>query len=414
MSLLLRIAGGVIGILVILGVLGYVTLIPRPLSAPGSVTSQEELDAYLSELTGHNADSPPGLSLVVVKDGEIVYENAFGSADAVRNHPATTDTVYQYWSLTKPFTAVAILQLQEQGLLNINDTVSDYLPYFNVQYPSEGSETVTIRHLLNHSSGIRNNSPEVIGWIHFDGDNEWDQNMLFETKLPDYARLAYEPGSQGVYTNVGYLGLAAIIEAVSGQSYQDYMLEHIFGPLDMRNTDILYSDAMLENEATGSHPRVDLQTMLLPLFVDDTDRLFRERHDGILWFNHVYSDQKGATGIIGSASDAANFMLAYLNDGEWNGTQLLSAESIAMMNEEWHVAAGNTPESSPYESVSHGIGWFVINDGGRTYIGHRGGGPGFATGMRLYPDENMGTVMMSNGTYTPTVKLLDLVASLQW
>lgn len=413
MKWILRIIGTIVVLAVVLGGIGYIALVPRPLPAPDAVASLEELETYLTDLTGHNADSPPGLSLVVVKNGEVVYENGFGFADAVRGTSATADTVYQYWSLTKPFTAVAILQLMEKGLLDINDPVSDYLPYFDVQYPSEGSEIITIRHLLNHSSGIPNNIPEIVSWVHFDGDSEWDQNELFETKLPDYATLTYEPGSEGIYSNVGYLALAALIETVAEQSYQDYMLENILQPLGMNNTDVLYSEAMIEIEATGTHPRIDWQSTLLPFFLD-TGRLIREQRDGILWFNHVYSDQKGATGLIGSPSDAANFMLAYLNDGEWNGAQILTPESIALMTNEGHVAAGNTSEAKPYENLSHGIGWFVVAAEEQPYVGHRGGGPGFATSMRLYTEQNLGIVMMANGTYTPTVDILDLAASLDW
>ena len=131
-------------LVVIIGV-GYFTLLPKSLKPPQTVSSLAELEIYLDDLTGHNPDSPPGLSLVVVKDGEIVYQEGFGMADVPRNIPATTDTVYNTFSMVKSMTAVAVLQLQEQGLLNIDDPATDYLPFFEVQYPSEDSETVTIR-----------------------------------------------------------------------------------------------------------------------------------------------------------------------------------------------------------------------------------------------------------------------------
>jgi D-alanyl-D-alanine carboxypeptidase len=254
----LWIIGIIVAVLVVLVGIGYLTLIPKPLKPPQAVSNLAELEAYLDDLTKHNPDSPAGLSLVVVKDGEIAYQRGFGMADGPRNISTTADTVYNIWSMVKPMSAVAVLQLHEQGLLDIDDPVADYLPFFEVQYPSESSETVTIRHLLNHSSGLRNNVPEIIGWIHFDGDPEWNQTELTQEKLPDYAELDYEPGLEGIYTNVGYMVVTALVEAVSGQTYQQYMSDHVFRPLEMDDTSWTYKEATMDREAAGSHPSVDI------------------------------------------------------------------------------------------------------------------------------------------------------------
>ncbi len=216
--------------------------------------------------------------------------------------------------------------------------------------------------LLNHSSGLRNNVPEIIGWIHFDGDPEWNQTELIKEKLPDYAELAYEPGSVGVYTNVGYMVLAAVIEAVSGQTYQQYMIDHIFEPLGMDQTNWTYTEAMIANEATGSNPSLDIQAWLLPFILkkDKREALIREKRDGILWFNHVYTDQKGPTGQIGPPTDTARFIIAYLNGGELDGQRILLAESVAMLTNESHILPGKTPEAADfkdYEEMYQGLGW---------------------------------------------------------
>lgn len=123
---------GIILLVLAVFVAGFVTLRPKPPKPPESVETLAELEAYLENLAGHNAGSPPGLSLVVVQDGQVVYRNAFGMADGPNAIPATPDTVYNQWSMTKIFTAVAILQLQEQGLLNIEDQVSRYLDFFEM------------------------------------------------------------------------------------------------------------------------------------------------------------------------------------------------------------------------------------------------------------------------------------------
>jgi CubicO group peptidase (beta-lactamase class C family) len=414
----LLIIGIIIGVLVVLSGVGYLTLIPRPLEPPQAVSSLTELEAYLDDLAGYNPDSPSGLSLVVVNDGEIVYQKGFGMADVPRNIPATADTVYNTFSMVKSMTAIAVLQLQEQGLLNIDNPVVDYLPFFEVQYPSEDSETVAIRHLLNHSSGLSNNMPEVISWIHFDGDPEWNQTELIREKLPDYTELAYEPGSKGVYTNVGFMVLSAVIEAVSGQTYQQYMIDHIFRPLGMDQTSWTYTEATLDNEAAGSSPSFDYQALMLPLLLDkeQMDAVIREKVDGKLWFNRVYMDQKGPTGPISTVTDMARFVMAFLNEGELDGQRILSKESVATMTNESHILPGNTPEASAYkdyDQMYHGLGWYVVKKP-EFFIAHGGGGPGFAADMRLYPDRELGMVIIANGTYLPKHEILDLVASLDW
>jgi CubicO group peptidase (beta-lactamase class C family) len=415
---ILTIAAIVLGALAVVSGLAYLALFPRTLKPPQQVGSLAELEAYLEDLAGHNPDSPAGLSLVVVKDGAMVYQKGFGMADGPKNILATADTVYNTWSMVKPMSAVAVLQLQEQGLLNIDDPVVDHLPFFRVEYPSESSETVTIRHLLNHSSGLSNNVPEVLGWIHFDGDPEWNQTELIKEKFPDYTELAYEPGTKGVYTNVGYMVVSALIEAVSGQTYQQYMIDHIFKPLGMDQTSWTYTDTTIENEAAGSSPRFDYQALMLPLLLDrgKMHRLIREKVDGVIWFNRVYTDQKGPTGPISTAPDMARFVMAFLNEGELDGQRILSAESIALMTHESHVLPGNTPEAASfkdYDQMYHGLGWYVVKNHD-SFIAHGGGGPGFSSDMRLYPDRELGMVIIANGTYFPKRRISDLVASLDW
>ena len=411
---LLQIIGIIVAVLAVLAIVAYFTLVPKPLETPDTVSDLAELEGFLDNLVGYNADSPAGLSLVVVKDGEAVYQKGFGLADGPRNIPTTPETVYQYWSISKIPTAIAILQLQEQGLLNIDDPVTDYLPFFEVEYPSASSETITIRHLLNHSSGLSNNVPEIIGWIHYDGDPQWNQTDLIQEKLPKYIKLSYEPGSKGIYTNVGYMVLAAVIEAASGQTYEQYVMEHIVEPLEMNQTGFSYTPSMIAVEAAGAHPSVDLQALMLPIVGVDTGLLIREKQDGIMWFNHVYSDQNGPTGLIGPATDLAHLAMAYLNGGELNGQRILSEETVAMMTHDSHIVPGNTPDYTQFEESFQGLGWVVVPTGNSFYLTHSGGGPGFSTNMQVYPDRNLGLVIMANGTYLDRDRILDLAASLDW
>jgi CubicO group peptidase (beta-lactamase class C family) len=213
--------------------------------------------------------------------------------------------------------------------------------------------------------------------------------------------------------------LDPIVEAASGQTYQQYMIDHIFKPLGMDQTNWTYTEAMIANEATGSNPSVDLMMLLLPFIMekDKRDALIREKRDGILWFNHVYTDQKGPTGPIGPPTDIARFILAYLNGGELDGRRILSVESVAVLTHEGHILPGNTPEAADfknYDEMYQGLGWAYVVEGDEFFIAHSGGGPGFAANMRLYPDRDLGMVVLANGSYLAREEMFDLVASLDW
>lgn len=382
---------------------------PKPPQPPESVSDLSEIEAHLEALVEFG--TPPGLSVAVVKDGNIAYTKAFGLADTPNNIPATLDTVYKWWSVTKIITAVAVLQLHEQNKLDIGDPVVDYLPFFNVVYPSEKSEVITIRHMLNHSSGLPDNNPAVVGWMHFENDPQLDQTALLEKILPDYKKLIFEPGDHCQYTNVGYMVLGAIIEAVSGKTYQDYIIENIFQPLGMDHSNFLYTDEMLPLAAAGSHPRISWDSVYLPFFYDDLSALIREKTDGKIWFNRFFADSDPPTGMIAPATDLTRFMLAYLNNGELDGARILSPETIHMMTYDSHIASAMKGQSDrPFS----GLGWGIYPNGERVGIAHSGGGAGFGSLMVLYPKESLGLLVVANDTTYNSRKIIELLASLEW
>jgi CubicO group peptidase (beta-lactamase class C family) len=221
--------------------------------------------------------------------------------------------------MTKLMTAAAIFQLQGQGKLQIDDPVAKYLPFFTVTYPSAESRPVTIRTLLNHSSGIPNNVPALVGWIHHADQPRRDQTTYVAQVLPGYARLIFEPGDHAEYTNVGYMVLGAVIESASGQTYEDYVRAHLLRPLGMRQTDFVYTDAMLPHAAVAAHPWVSMESVLLPFMVDHWSSYVRETTGGRMWLNRFYANAAPPTGLIGPATDAARFMTAILAGGELDG-----------------------------------------------------------------------------------------------
>ena len=381
--------------LIILGIMGSIIIItmilaPKPPKTPQNIANVAELESYLDELVA--SQTPPGLSIVVVKDGEQVYSNAFGAADGPNDIKATPATVYHWWSMTKVATAVAILQLHEQGDLDLDDPVSKHLPFFEVTYPSLDSPPITIRHLLNHTSGLPDTIPAMIGWVHTE-DESYDQTELLKEQLPNFNKLKFTPGRDSAYSNLGYMVLGAIIEAVTGERYESYVVDHILQPLQMTQTDFVYTTEMSQHEAVGSHPLIHFFTPLLPFFVE-MDTLVQKRVGAYYWFNRIYIDATPSTGLIGSATDAAK-LVSVLSDG----TPLLSADSVALMRP--------NGEERP-------LGWAEFGGNGRSWVQHRGGGPGFASIMRLYADEALGIVIIANGTNLDSNNLVELIAAMDW
>jgi len=353
--------------------------------------------------------TPPGMSLAVVKNDSIIYSKGFGWADEPRKIHATPNTVYHWWSCTKIATAIAILQLEEKGKLSLNDPVVRYLPFFEVEYPSDTSTQVTILNLLNHTSGLPDPSIfTLIRWIHHDGDPPINQTDLVKKVLPDYSKLKFEPGDHSEYSNIGYMVLGAIIEKITGMTYEDYIRQNILQPLGMNHTDFLYTKVMELDEAAGAHPTFNWMTPLLPIMAVS---YVRDLDWGHLWMERVYTDQTPSTGLIGSVSDAARLVTAYLNGGVLNGHRILSQESISAMTYEGQVKAKNE-DSLNYRR--QGIGWQIYGKSGRWVLTHDGGGPGFSTKIQLYPDEHLGFVLFTNDATCETWKIINLAATLKW
>ncbi len=301
--------------------------------------------------------------------------------------------------MTKIPTVIAIMQLQEQGKLHLDDEVTKHLPWFEVNYPSRSSPVITIRHLMQHTSGLPDTAPAMIGWVHYN-DATPNQTDVLKKYLPEFNTLKFEPDTRAVYGNLNYMVLGSIIEVITGQTYESYITENILQPLGMSQTSFVYTPAMAEYEAAGSLPVVHFFTPLLPTLLD-TNALIRERDGKLLWLNRVYIDATPPTGLIGDTPDVAKLIMAYLNRGTLNGELILLPESISTLTE--------TP---PLDG--RGLGWHIGESNRARYLEHGGGGPGFATIMRIYPDEDLGIVILANGTDLDRSGLAELLANMDW
>lgn len=417
MSSIIRLIGiifGSLSIFILLLIILIRAISLHPPKTPKTVSNLTELEEFLKKLTKSN--SPPGLTAIVVKNSKIVYKKGFGFADPLKKIAAVPETVYHWWSISKIPTAIGIMQLHEKGLLDINEPVKKYLPFFDVEYPSKESEIVTIKHLLSHSGGIPNNPVDCIKWVHFNPEDAIENEMDFIKKnFKKYSKLVFEPGYHAHYSNINYMLLGAIIETASSKTYVNYMKENILKPLGMENTDFVYSQKMLENEAIGTHPVVDFFTPFLYLWFD-MKKLVLKKEKNIFYLQQVFADTNPPTGYIGPATDMVNLAVACLDNGKFRDKQLLSTQTLDMMTDKKYVT--QCSKSMKKEGADeYGLGFRYYPEGKlrkRSYIEHGGGGPGFATYMRLYLKESLGIILMANGTALDRNGITELFSALSW
>ncbi len=394
----------VLGVILV-AIAPFVLFTPRAPKASTDLDSIEKLEAYLRALTTHG--TPPAVDIVVIRSGSPVYSKAFGFADGPGGRPAGPNDVYHYWSVTKLFTATAIMQLVEDGRLGLDDPVTKYLPAFRTHTKSGAAADITIRQLLNHTSGMKDLAPtHLAGWIHHLGEQPVDQVALVRERMESYLTLAGEPGTKGAYSNAGYIVLGALVSEATGQPYEDFVRSRILRPLGMTSTDFVYRSDMLPRAAAGTHPLFHFFTpMLLALHHDWFSSWVDKVSNARMWFKPMYTDYTSPTGLIGTAEDLARFGQAFVSAGQLDGSRILKAESVSMMLNDGYG------ENSGPDKDRMGLGWHWWNDAPVPFKGHGGGGPGFGAQLAIFPEQKMVIVILANDTLIDRVGLTKLVAA---
>ncbi|MFA9496822.1 MAG: serine hydrolase domain-containing protein [Candidatus Bathyarchaeota archaeon] len=309
------------------------------------------------------------------------------AADGPRETSVTPDTVFYWGSVTKTVTATAIMQLREQGLIDLDIPVSEYLEYFPAEYP------ITVRHLLTHSSGLPEPTDFIMDNLRLKGQPLPDFDAVDREFYEGVSSLMFEPGSQSSYGNPSYVTLGQVVAAVSGQPYIEYVQEHILNPLEMTNTDFTYSnDFMVANAATPAVPVAEGES-LIPLLDDarglgDGADFFRESDENYAWMNPYLVGESAGGGLMGPATEMILFSQMILNEGELNGVRILDAESVALLQEE--------QTSNNGESLGIGLAWHFGGSAEHPYIEHDGGGAGVQAKMRIYTEDGFSMVFLAN------------------
>jgi len=348
-------------------------------------TTVEEFETYVNSFVG---TGPPGLSMVIVLGEEVIYEQGFGMADGPKEMPATPSTVYHWGSVTKTVTATAVMQLREQGLIDLDAPVSDYLDYFPSEYP------ITVRHLLTHSSGLPESVDFLMVTLRLDGQPLPNFDSVDRESYEGISNLMFEPGSQSAYVNPTYMTLGQVVASVSGQPYVEYVSEHILNPLGITNTDFTYSNDFIKTNAAAPAVSVNEAETLISLIdesrgLGDGADFFRETGENYTWMNNYIVGESAGGGLMGPATDMIRFAQMLLNEGELDGVRILSPESVALFQEVQTSTSG--------EPLGIGLSWHFGGDAEHPYIEHDGGGAGIQAKLRIYMKDRFAVAIMANG-----------------
>lgn len=319
-----------------------------------------KIDEYMTAFVGARGF---GGSVLVAREGKMIVSNGYGMANIELSVPNTPQTVFRIGSLTKQFTSAAIMLLRERGKLNLQDSVCRY----SAECPAMWRE-VTIHHLLTHTSGI----PNVTALADWESKKTLpsspQQTIARVRNLP----LEFKPGERFNYSNSNYLILGLVIEKASGQTYEAFLKENIFAPLQMTNTGYEHPERIVPNRAAGYSRNGE--TIVNAAYVDmslpySAGALYSTVEDLLRWDQALYSEK------------------------------FLSSKSLAAM-------------FTPFKN-GYAYGWGISTLFNRRYIAHTGGIEGFSTHITRFPDERATVIFLSNSeTAVANVVANDLAAIL--
>jgi CubicO group peptidase (beta-lactamase class C family) len=343
-------------------------------------TESERLKQLLNPLIekGLHDDPKPGLAIGVVHNGTLVYARGFGVMKLGHpEKPVTPETLFHMASVIKPFVATCVMQLWEQGKIDLDVPVAQYIPYFRLNDPRYRS--ITVRQMLTHSSGM----PDV-------EDYEWNKPQYDDGALERYVRslttqkMLFDPGTKMAYSNMAYEVLGDLVAKVSGMSFEDFADAHIFKPLGMTSSTLLLKKADPAKLAEGyTRPRGGDYASIHPIAAYPYNRA------------HTPSSN-----LESNVVDMARWAMANLNRGELDGKKILKSSTYDLM---WKPAIDvefcwpNGECRKP--GVQVGMSWFIETKKGHTFISHEGGDDGFVSLVVLVPDLNLGLVLMQNSEH---------------
>lgn len=325
------------------------------LSFPGAAEERpptfSAIDRMVSE--ARKALGTPAISVALAVDDQLVWSNGYGLADVENEVSAKANTVYRIASISKPLAATAVLQLMEKGRLDLDDPIQKHVPAF-----SPKPLTITLRHVLSHTSGIRHyKAGEMEMKTHF--DSVADAIQIFKDDP-----LLFTPGTRYSYSSYAYNLLAGVVETASGVSFEGYLKEHVLGPAGMTSTYLEHQLQLVPRRARQYLKAGPEGAVVNAPFADLS----------IKW---------AGGGIISTVEDLARFHIA-LNQGK-----LLKPETLAQMYTPYRLPDGKTS--------GYGLGWRISDDEhGHHWVAHGGGATGGSSLLLRYPEGKLAVAIICN------------------
>ncbi|WP_372948350.1 serine hydrolase [Mariniphaga sp.] len=315
-----------------------------------SQNPEKQFDKILSE---QNFENSPGFTVLVAKNNQVIYRKAFGYANLELDVKLKPEHIFRIGSITKQFTASAILKLEEEGKLSLQDDITKFIK----DYPTHG-HTITIEHLLTHTSGIKS----------YTSMKEWDAEMRKKDFTPvemiDFFKnqpMDFAPGEKFLYNNSAYFMLGYIIEKASGKTYEEYLKDTFFEPLDMQNSSYGNPSRVIKNRAAG----------------------YMKKNGEFVNAEFLSMTQPYAAGsLLSTVDDLFTWYTAVMNDKVISHENRLKAHSSFKLN-----------NGKP---TGYGYGWFLGNIQGSPMIEHGGGIHGYLTASLWLPEEKVFVAVFSN------------------
>jgi serine beta-lactamase-like protein LACTB len=304
-----------------------------------------------------------GVSVALVDDQRVVYSHGFGLADKKRQEPARPDTIYRAGSISKLFTALAAMQLAEQGKLDIDQPVTRYLPTLGVVSPFPDAGPMTLRQLMCHRSGLVREAP--VGGYFDDSDPGTERTVGSLSGCV----LVYPPGRETKYSNSGVTLVGHVVETVAGASFPEYQQRHLLGPIGMDSSAFRMSRALRPRLAKGYLPVADGQGGFCEIEAPPFEL-------GIIPAGNLYT----------TAEDLARFLAFLFAQGRTASQQLIQAETLARMF---------TPQLTR-NTNGFGLGFSIGHVRGRKTVNHTGAVYGFTSLISGMPAEKLGVVVLCN------------------
>ena len=343
------------------------SIVSLTLSAQQPAFITDSLDIYVErEMQRWNI---PALSVAIVKDGKIIVEKGYGVINVETKQKTDEHSLFMVASNSKAFTGTSIALLDYQKRLSLDDKVTKHLPYFKL-YDDCMTDMVTVEDLMCHRLGFET----------FQGDFlNWSSNLSRKEVVEGMGRNQphYNFRDTYGYCNAGFVAAGEVLYAVTDTTWDDFIITHFFGPLDMKRSST--AQAAIKADKNACTPYTMFDGQLVPLEYD-------------------YIDNLGpAASINSSAHDLANWLMMQLDNGKFKGKQVFPEQVVKMPRvPRTVVSPGNSGLYKSQHFSLYGLGWFVTDYEGRRIYSHGGGANGFVTNTTFVPEAGLGIVVLTN------------------